>query len=131
MKYQSVVSFEITSIRRQVKKENGKRVFCDNTETVVCELPVDSEGIHCGYGYYMKNQKEVDTFVKTYHTYTVDPNSKYVVMHYVTPKEGDIIRCGNRTFTVGKRNGFINWNADLLENGRKVASIFWEDYNKD
>lgn len=124
-------NFEVTVTRNHRKYINNKRVLEKYTETKICSLDVDSAGIHCGYGYYMKNQEEVDEFMKKHHTYTVNPDSKYVVLDYAAPQEGDIIKCGNRTFVVGKRQGFINWNADLLENGCKVASIYWEDYYKD
>jgi hypothetical protein len=47
------------------------------------------------------------------------------------PQEGDVWTHGRRTFTVGKREGFLNYNAPLLENGLEVARIYFEDYYKD
>ena len=57
----------------------------------------------------------------------------YELHHQVLPKENDILlhTKSGRQFTIGKVEGFVNYHAPLLENGKQVALIIFEDYYKD
>lgn len=89
---------------------------------VETELAVSPRGIHVEYGYW-------EQIYNNPRKASWEPKPRY----FVTPREGDVLRHipSGRTFSVGKCEGFINYKFDLLENGKKVATLHYEDYYKD
>ncbi|WIC41267.1 hypothetical protein MA9V1_003 [Chryseobacterium phage MA9V-1] len=61
------------------------------------------------------------------------PDEKYRLHHSFKPYEGDTIKNqkSGRIFVVGEVTGFLHYEAPLLENGVKVATLQFEEYYKD
>ena len=97
------------------------------TEPMVLQVEVKIEGnvILLGYGYKEWTTKHKEGFDSAF------PGQAYTLHHSIKPKEGDVWKYGERMFTVGKRSGFVVYTAPLLENGKQVATIKFEDYYKD
>ena len=96
-------------------------------EDVTLQVAISIEGTKCMLGYGYKEWW-------TQHNegcYSATPGRDYRLFHQMMPKEGDTWNYRGRTFTVGKREGFLNYHAPLLENGRQVATVYFEDYYKD
>ena len=101
--------------------------FFVKTQKTALDVAIAIEGKVCklGYGY-----KEWWTRHNEGHCSAL-PGREYKLHNAITPKEGDVWTYGSRTFVVGKRSGFLCYQAPLLENGRQVATVEWEDYYKD
>lgn len=93
--------------------------------TLTLVMPISNNIIDLGYGYKSWMTEHVEGYD------SVIPGEHYRLMHQINPKQGDIWTIGNRTFTVGKIEGFLNHTAALIENDKQVATIMFEDYYKD
>lgn len=93
--------------------------------TVEVSMRVDGNQIYLGYGY------------KTWEThhnegrFSACPGQAYTIHNSLFPREGDVWTHGDREFVLGKREGFVCYTAPLLENGKQVATVHFEDYYKD
>ena len=117
--------FTIQTIKSKVKVFNKKRTTVVEPMMLQVELFIDGKLINLRYGYKewtTKHKEEFDSAI---------PGQAYTMHHSIKPKEGDVWKYGNRTFTVGKPCGFVVYTAPLLENGKQVATIKFEDYYKD
>lgn len=97
------------------------------SEPVTMQVSIAIEGKVCKLGYGYKSW----WVTKNEGRYSALPGRSYKILESIWPKEGDVWTYRGRIFTVGKREGFVCYNAPLLENGKQVATIEWEDYYKD
>lgn len=105
--------------------KNGKRVSVKQTLTLQIAVKVDGNIINLQYGYKEWWTQGVEG------NDSVLPGQVYRLHNSIKPKQGDIWKHGNRVFEVGPIGGFVCYEAPLLENGRQVATIKFEDYYKD
>ena len=117
--------FTIETTKSKVQVINKKRTVIEEPLTLQVEVLIDGNLINLGYGYKSWTTKHKEGFDSAI------PGQAYTMHHSIWPKEGDVWKYGNRTFTVGKRSGFVVYTAPLLENGKQVATIKFEDYYKD
>ena len=121
MKY----NFTIQTTTHKAVREGRLRRFV--RENVTLSVAIAIEGTVCllGYGYKTWTTKHNEG------AFSATPYQGYTLHHAITPSEGDVWFYRGRTFTVGKKSGFLIYTAPLLENGKQVATIKWEDYYKD
>lgn len=91
------------------------------------KVTIDSDGVlNLGYGFGSEmNQCSAK-----------DPGMKreyYRLHNSFQPNEGDTLTHvgSGRVFMFGKKQGFIHYTIELLENGKHVATAKYEDYYKD
>jgi hypothetical protein len=121
MKYQ----FTIKTTEPVAYRDGRTRKFRAQPVTLQVFIEIDGKECKLGYGYksWWTSHNEG--------RFSALPGRNYKIFNQLMPKEGDVWTHGRRTFTVGKREGFLNYNAPLLENGLEVARIYFEDYYKD
>ena len=118
-------TFEIETKKRKMAKVQGKRVTVTEPMNLTVELVVDGKLIDLRYGYkswFTTSKEGWDSYLR---------GQVYHIHHSIKPQEGDVWKYKNRTFVVGKIEGFIIYQAPLLDNGKEVARIKFEDYYKD
>lgn len=118
-------AFTIRTTKGRWEKKNDKRVFVKEPLTLVVELVVESTLIDLGYGYKSWYTKVREGWDSALRGMVLDRH------HSIWPKEGDVWEYKNRKFVVGPISGFVVYHAPLLENGKEVAKIRFEDYYKD
>ena len=93
--------------------------------TLDVQMRIAGTTIFLGYGYKHWTTEHTEGFD------SVCPGQKYTLHHSLRVLEGDVWKYGNRVFVVGKPEGFLVYKAPLLENGKQVATVCFEDYYKD
>ncbi len=119
-------TIETTKTRWSGKVVNRKREMITEQITLQVDVEINGKLINLGYhGYkdwWTEGREGFDS---------ANPGQKYRLHNCIWPKEGDVWKYGNRTFVLGKKEGFVNYTAPLLENGKQVATLQFEDYYKD
>lgn len=118
-------SFTVTTSRSKIISENGKRKMMRIPYTLSINVLIEGKVINLRYGYQFYSTDHVEGYD------SVMAGQSYKLYHQVMPQENDVWEHGKRTFVVGKPSGFLNYTAALLENGKEVAQIKFEDYYKD
>lgn len=118
-------TFTVITTKSKVTKVNGKRVMMEEPMTLQVQINVESAMIDLKYGYKCWRTEAKEGWD------SVLPGQKYQIHHSIWPKEGDTWIYGKRKFVVGRVEGFVVYHAPLLENGKEVAQIRFEDYYKD
>lgn len=93
------------------------------------QVMIDDRGCWCvNYGYDHQIQEGLHEGSDS-----VLAGETYDLHRVILPQEGDVIYHpkSNRTFTVGKVEGLVNYYAPLLENGVQVSTLHFEEYYKD
>lgn len=121
MQYQ----FTIQTTKDVPYREGKLRRWRKEKVTMQVAIEIDGKVCRLGYGYQTWETKHNEG------RFSATPGRDYRIFHQMMPKEGDVWSYRGRTFTVGKREGFLNYSAPLLEDGRQVATIHFEDYYKD
>lgn len=117
--------FTIETTKSKVQVINRKRTMVTEPTVLQVEVLIEGKVCYLGYGYKAWTTKHKEGFDSAIH------GQAYMLHHSIQPKEGDVWKFGQRVFTVGKRSGFVVYTAPLLENGKQVATIKFEDYYKD
>ena len=117
--------FTIETTKSKVQVINRKRTVVTEPMVLQVEVLIEGKLINLRYGYKEWTTKHKEGFDSAI------PGQAYTMHHSIKPQEGDVWRFGERTFTVGKCSGFVVYTAPLLENGKQVATIKFEDYYKD
>jgi hypothetical protein len=120
-------TFNVTSYRRTPKGAKVREEVI-NLHKEQIKLEGDQWVINLGYGY-------TSGFGNWCHegADSAIPGRRYRIFRQWMPRKGDIIidvKSG-RKFNVGDVDGFIVYNAPLLESGKVVAVLKFEDYYKD
>lgn len=118
-------TFTVETTKSRVVTVNNKRAMKTEPLVLQVDIVLDGKLINLGYGY-----KSWWTEGREDHTSAL-PGQKYMIHNSIRPQEGDVWKYGNRVFVVGKKEGFLIYTAPLLENGKQVATIQFEDYYKD
>jgi len=121
----AIYNFKVKTSKTRMKRVAGKReVYTEDLELEV-GINITGTDINLGYGYkHWVNQC-------TEGADSVLAGEKYDIHWQLLPKENDTWYYKDREFKVGKVSGFLNFTAPLLENGKQVATIHFEDYYKD
>lgn len=90
------------------------------------KLNFENKIIKTGYGFNAKMNQ-----VQTY-----EPGlgmEKYRLHSSIQPRKGDKLTHlkSKRIFIFGEKTGFIHYEIELLENGKIVGKLLFEDYYKD
>ena len=118
-------NFTIATTTHKSVREGRLRKYVKEPVTIIAAIAIEGKVCKLGYGYKYKYTQHNEG------CYSSLPGRKYVLHESMQPKEGDVWTYGGRTFVVGKKIGFLCYQAPLLEHGRQVATIEWEDYYKD
>lgn len=121
MQYQFTIQ---TSTHKAVRQGRMRR-YVQEPVTLEVAITIDGKVCKLGYGYKEWTTKHNEG------RYSATPYQGYTLHHAITPKEGDVWTYRGRTFVVGKREGFLRYQLPLLENGKQVATVEYEDYYKD
>lgn len=120
--------FIVTTVRNKYEKVGNKRYTKKVTTNYEINVKFIGTEAQLGYGYAhtISHHDVTDSFSAIRH-------EVYDLHHVVHPIEGDIwyhAKSG-RTFTIGKKTGFVNYIAPILENGVQVGTVKFEEYYKD
>lgn len=115
----------VQTTKRVFKRERSGNIVTEQPLTLEVAMKIDSNVIRLGYGYKTWTTEHVEDAA------SVCPGERYKLHHSIRPKEGDVWQIGQRTFVLGKPAGFLNYTAPLLEGGKKVAEVKFEEYYKD
>lgn len=118
-------TFEITTKVHSARRVNGQIFKSVFPTTISVNVNVEGNVCKLGYGYKCTEHHRIEDASSTI------PGEPYTIFNWLKPKEGDIWKYKDRTFTLGKVDGFLCYNAPLLENGERVATVVFEDYYKD
>lgn len=123
-----MAQFNVTTVRTKTENVGNKRFNKRVTSNYVINVEfIGTEAqLRYGYSHTISHHDVTDSSSAIRH-------EVYDLHHVVHPIEGDIwyhAKSG-RTFTIGKKNGFVVYTAPILENGVQVGTVKFEDYYKD